>query len=393
MNEELDIIVSGFDVSDRQAEAGLSRVFGLDSKRAHRFVRELPIVAKRCPNQASAERYAHALRSIGARVELRAVATLSPTDATALGPSHSSLPIPAPSVMAQLHESMRVERETRRAIRLFRAAEGLDREDTGAPLAEVDSINPAIPKAPLLPRDLHELPNAALPAYSERPQARNPYADDADQAASVRSPRPHADARLPPPLAGDPPSRGPGAESVRRRDVGLAHAATASVRPGLGARSATHAQRRTRQALKSRRLRWAGAILLLLLAGVGVWLSGLLDSADDRRKRAWAEHGIEAGEHAEARAWLENREHGLTGLDPNVARQLVDRLERAGALGVYAVRFRSTPNGRSASALVVELPHGAAARRIILWHSAKARGLDSPLIPDRGERYHLLTWR
>ena len=47
MDEELDIVVTGFDVSDRLAEAGLTRVFGLNAQQARRFVRDVPFVAKR----------------------------------------------------------------------------------------------------------------------------------------------------------------------------------------------------------------------------------------------------------------------------------------------------------------------------------------------------------
>lgn len=393
MNEELDIIVTGFDVTDRQAEAGLIRVFGLDTQRAHRFVRELPTVAKRCPNPTSAERYAHALRSIGARVELRGVASLKPSDAAALRPTHSSLPIPAPSVMAQLHESMRVERMTARAIRLFRASEGLGHERASSKLDDVDTLSPRIPKAPPVPRDLHKMPNAALPRYSDRPAFEDESADRAGAAAGAPSPRAHADARPPPPLVGDAGSAEAVAESIRPHGIGLTHTTTASKRPGLSDLAAWHQLRRAQQTRRSRRRLWAGAALLLLPAYAGLHFSGVLESDDDRRRKVWADSGIEAGDHAEAAAWLQDPSHRLVGLDSSAARQLVERLERAGARGVYAVRIRSTPQGYSAGALIVDLPAAAAVRRVILWHCAKARGLEHSLVPDRGERYHLLTWQ
>jgi hypothetical protein len=405
MDEELDVIVTGFDVADRQAEAGLVRVFGLDQQRAHRFLRELPAVAKRCPNQASADRYVHALRSIGARVELQAVSKLRPSDSAALRPTHSSLPIPAPSVMARLHESMRVERETQRAIRLFRKAEGLDQTETFEPVA-VDPVNPSIPKAPKVPHDLHRMPNAKLARPSERPIWSVPPSEGRD---SRHPSRPHADAKLPPPpIASEAPPRASEsppdfeepvdpldartADSMLPQDVGLAHAATASMRPGLTSLIAWQQQRDARLR-GDPRTRWVMAALALVLVYGALRLSGLLDSEADRRTKAWATQGFETGEHAEAQAWLQDSTHTLRGFEPGAARELVDRLERAGARGVYAARIQSTPNGESSSALVIDLPNDKAKREVILWHAAKARGLEPPLIPDHGEPYYLLTWQ
>jgi hypothetical protein len=71
MRQDLDVIVTGFDVDQRQAETGLIRLFGLEPLRAKRFVEQLPVVAKRCTDRAMADRYADALRALGARVDVR----------------------------------------------------------------------------------------------------------------------------------------------------------------------------------------------------------------------------------------------------------------------------------------------------------------------------------
>jgi hypothetical protein len=285
MDEELAVIVTGFDVDQRRAEAGLMGVFGLDAARARRFVRELPAVAKTCGNRGAADRYAQALRSIGARVEIQSAAS-----AAAEGrPSPSSLPIPAPSIMARLDESTRVERETLRAIERFRAAEGLDA--AGEPPLDLDPINPSIPRAPPVPHDLAKMPNAKLPRWSERPawMMTDPLEQgERSDPSGTQSPRPHNDAKPPPPpatpvrlldstaasraahpRAGQPePSR-----SMRPSAVGLAHAAKASVRPGIGLLSWWRIAGRD---ARRRRLRqaWLTAVALVVLMAGALWLWG-----------------------------------------------------------------------------------------------------------------------
>jgi hypothetical protein len=278
MDEELDIVVIGFNVSDRQAEAGLVRVFGLDTVRARRYLRELPVTAKRCANRATAERYANALRSIGARVELRA-----PGDAAHdARRTFSSLPIPAPSILAHVAESARVDRETARAIARFRANEGLDGPDPGL---DVDPVNPRIPKAPPLPHDLAQMPNAALPRF-ERPEwmLDDPLGQGATEAIASL---PHFDAEPPPPgtsapgrSSGRPPGPAaatpvpprPSGDSVPpQRAVGLAHAATASIRPGLGALSSWRPSSDRPPPRPDRRRLWLGAALAALLLAALAW--------------------------------------------------------------------------------------------------------------------------
>jgi hypothetical protein len=265
MDEELDVILVGCEVDQRQVEAGLVRVFGIEPREARRVLGALPALAKRGASRALAERYFSALRSIGATAELR------PMDApgsSAYANGIEQLPVPASALVAHVDESMRVQRATERAIKRFRAAEGLDEHDDGP---GVDLRNPAIPKAPPLPRDLSRMPNAATPRWSDPPSWSEPPGDQNGSLAPVRE---HVDAQPPPPPSGTPPASGPQLRnqvhaSMRPHSVGLAHGARASVRPGLSAPIP--------QVTATRRLargRWAVLLLSLLAAGLYVlWRS------------------------------------------------------------------------------------------------------------------------
>jgi hypothetical protein len=63
-----------------------------------------------------------------------------------------------------------------------------------------DPLNPAIPRAPLLPRDLARMPNAALPKWSNPPEDKSPgYSQNVAAAASgAEFLREHVDAEPPP---------------------------------------------------------------------------------------------------------------------------------------------------------------------------------------------------
>jgi hypothetical protein len=406
MDEEVDIVVLGFEVSDRLAEAGLTRVFGLNAQQARRFVRDVPLVAKRCLSSVTADRYVSALRSIGARVELR-----SPGDRSGdvHQTKHSSLPIPAPSVLAQVTESARIERETARAIARFRANEGLD---PSAPGVEVDPVNPQIPKAPLVPRDLHRMPNARLPQFSDRPDwmlddplggpGSEPPEEEIPHFDADPPPRPSAAPAANAPLAApakgtrsSPPAADGESAPASRAAIGLAHSATASVRPGLGSLSSWRPGAEPRAAAAPPRRRSVGR---WLAAGVGVIVAVaaaagfmLLDRDRKRLADAWRAEGVDPGEFMPA-AWLEEPGHELRGASRAQLSELLTNLTREGAPAVYAVRIQETETGQRADALLIELPPSREARQMILWHAAKSVGLSPPLIPDRGQRIHVLEF-
>jgi hypothetical protein len=238
MDEKLDIVVTSFDIDALQAEAGLVRVFHLAPERARRFVQEVPTTAKHGQSRGEAERYAEALRAIGARVELRPASAARRQVPNSAG---HSLPAPrtrTPSVSNRVSESLRVDRAAEEAIARFRAAEGLDSLPANGGL---DPYYPKIPKAPPIPADLERIRNAPPPQLSEPPpwMVTDKQAMAADAFANHRHDPVPLEARRPPPLAGDPdptssrPPRYSGPGSHVARAVGLAHAATASIRPGM----------------------------------------------------------------------------------------------------------------------------------------------------------------
>src|SRR5689334_17880802 len=69
------------------------------------------------------------------------------------------------------------------------------RERSDAAEEHEDPLNPAIPKAPLIPHDIARMPNAALPVWSLRPDERGPERPTLSAGAGSRD---HVDARPPP---------------------------------------------------------------------------------------------------------------------------------------------------------------------------------------------------
>jgi hypothetical protein len=416
MDDELDIIVTGLELDQRQVEAGLVRVFGIEPQQARRLLRELPTTAKRAAPRALAERYVAALRSIGARVEARpARLALHVTRPPVAG---SSLPPPQPSAVARARESQRVQHETERAIKRFRAAEGLDPEPEDP---DIDLFNPDIPKAPALPHDLARMPNSALPRFSDRPgwMLTDPLADGDETT------RAHNDAQNPPPAslapqavaiggaapalrggaaaisgfapalrsnASVPPHRDSALESVPARAVGLAHKATASIRPGLSSLRDIPNTQRTRVRVRLRVLLPVFAVAVVVAGAVLYW-TGFFDRGVRRHEQAWRAQGIDAGEAADARRWLEAPDHEVRAMGKLELRDLVERLTRTGARGVYVIQLEPTAAGQRAGALLVELPEGDDARRTLFAQLAKVPGQKPGTQADHGQPYQTLSLR
>ena len=394
MRQDLDVIVTGFDVDQRQAETGMMRLFGLEHLRAKRFVDQLPVVAKRCSDRASADRYADALRSIGARVDVRPHAaafrdSLPPVATT-------SLPAPSPELAARLRESLRVSRAADSAIARFREQEGLEPLEPLEQQLGFDPYNPSIPKAPPLPHDLSRMPNAALQRPSDRPEW---------MVSDRLSLTPDAESGVPPALQrhdAQPPPRGrPSRDSGMRprrntpdpaSTVGMAHAARASVRPGMSGHAP--APKLTQTPWSRRALRawpvWLGA---LLLTGAGVWRSGMLLSDADHRRESWRAEGIIAGEHQEMRAFLAKGGNVVQGVDDAALRDLIDKLERAGSPKLYAIDIEGAVGAQRAGAILVELPRGATARRTIFFHAAEAQGRGNSPTVDTGALHLVIAFR
>lgn len=180
MSEQLDIVVTGIDAGAAEAAKRLAQAFDLSAVEAEQFVRELPRVAKRNASREEADRYVEALKAIGARVE-----TLASVE-------------PRPTLRARLPSSpadqLIVPVEPEQPAMRFRASGHLGM--ISVPPSDV--LHPSIPKAPLLPRDMHKMPNGGeLPMPSIRP----PSDDDENGAFDANgNPRRHTDAQPPPPL-------------------------------------------------------------------------------------------------------------------------------------------------------------------------------------------------
>lgn len=381
MQEELDVVVMGLDADPRQAQAALIRVFGIDPDTAERFISGLPGTATRHAPRSLAERYAEALRSIGARVELWPTGSSLPAGVVRMLPS---LPAPLWSAAARSQSLAKPEPAEHGApgaleVNSLRFAGG------------IDLVNPDIPRAPALPHDLSRMPNAAAPRFSDRPS----QAPNASTAAPA--PPPHADAQLPPAVSGaflGNADCGTGhdardGQSVRPHAIGLRGGQVGSVRPGLGPISAWPKAQAPRK-------RWRGAWLLALLVlalaiGLGLRL-GWLRSADQRRADDWQRQGIDPGRHERADSWLAVPGHEIEGAQTADVRLLLERLHRAGVDSVHAIRIEAHGPAERARALLIELPTDPTARRTALFFVARSRGLDHALADDRGVPYYVLSF-
>ena len=112
-----------------------------------------------------------------------------------------------------------------------------------------------------------------------------------------------------------------------------------------------------------------------------------------RHERAWHAQGIDAGESAEALAWLDVPNHEVRALGKLELRQLIERLTRAGAKGAYVIQLEPTAQGQRAGGLLVELPDDGDARRTVFWHLAKVPGQQPGTQADHGQPFHTLSLR
>lgn len=92
-SERFDVLVNGFDPTAGDPVEGLMRMFGLDGAGAQKIVATVPMVVKRDVPSDLAERYFHALRKIGADVQLLPRATNRPP---ARRPAHHPPSMPPP---------------------------------------------------------------------------------------------------------------------------------------------------------------------------------------------------------------------------------------------------------------------------------------------------------
>lgn len=402
MEEEVDIVVTGFNVDAKVAEAGLVRLFGIDGAEARRFLQELPTVAKRGARGQTAARYVEALESIGARVDA-VPARKSEGAGRGLSQGPLSLPAPPSSMMQQLHRSMRVDRATEEAIDRFRESEGLEVERPSssrpgpgaAPDRFVsfgpDPMNPRIPQAPRMP-SLDGMPNAKM--LEELPEWRTDTSMDPRAANASYKSFPSTDdqgddrmttASIEPPWGepGVPITQQPKAAGTTMHSDVVPGPSNASIR----------AMRRIGEAERERRDRRVRVLVGVLLALVAAVVAAMTwatrgDSEQAQRLADIGRDGIEAGQLMPARSWLADPLNSVRGLPAADVDALLSSLERAGAVAIEATRV----DDRVAAALVIELPEDADQRRTVLWQVARSQGREPRLDDDHGQRFVELSF-
>jgi hypothetical protein len=101
-----------------------------------------------------------------------------------------------------------------------------------------DPLNPAIPKAPLLPHDLHRMANAALPKWSNPPNDKGGERQPLTSQAEFELLREHVDADPPPgatPSTYDSAARAPHTDSVPHPSAARQASAVAPLKPEVPA--------------------------------------------------------------------------------------------------------------------------------------------------------------
>jgi hypothetical protein len=132
-------------------------------------------------------------------------------------------------------------------------------------------------------------------------------------------------------------------------------------------------------------------VLVLVIAGL--YFAGVFDSRIQKRERAWRAQGIEPGQSAEALTWLDGVPHEVRGMTKPALIELIERLTRAGALGVYVIELEPTALGQRAGGLLVELPDSPGPRATVFFHLANVPGQRPATEADHGQRFHTLSLR
>jgi len=150
-----------------------------------------------------------------------------------------------------------------------------------------DPLNPAIPKAPLLPHDLHRMANAALPKWSTPPGDRSGERQPSTSLSDFELVREHVDADPPPgatPSTYESAARAPHTDSIPHpSDAGqvtgdVAHRAPAPApaesTAGSGPAVITAPDSRPRPSSANSSMRWPIVAVVVALAAAGglCWL-------------------------------------------------------------------------------------------------------------------------
>jgi hypothetical protein len=402
-----DVYVLRFDVNEERATRALMQVFGLSEAAARIFVHSVPRVGKRDVPTHTAERYVRALHAVGAIVECRRSGA-APLGESANNIQHMSLPVPANSSYPGASTPPTIMQDSLGIM---------------APLAYSPDM-PQIPKAPRLPADLHHIrarkgpdslaPNwrpsdrrasmssgassqaghaemgsgggttvssdeaiwsagaiaagaAASHALSSDPMA-SPLAPVGD---SLESPKSEANAA--------PSGREPSGPLDLDSPLPLSPSPfTASGPANLSSEPSPWYATATHQLL----------LAALIIGGMAVALSsGVFETDAHRQTRAFELAGIDAGAYEPAERFLNRSGSRFDALPQEQLQALVDRLERAGARGVWVGDIQQQGSRRSSRTLLLDLPNDETQRHNVFDELASTRRAGQQVANDTGQRY------
>lgn len=404
-----DVYVLRFEVNEERATRALMQVFGLSEAAARVFVHSVPRVGKRDVPTPTAERYVRALHAVGAIVECRRSGS-APLGDNANAVQAMSLPPPTNSTYPGASSPPHIMQDSLGIM---------------APLAYSPDM-PQIPKAPRIPADLHHIrarkgPDSLAPNWhpsdssrrgggsggggggggggsSSGPLARAVSSDAAfwaneaaaQQVAAAISSDPLA-APLAPvgeslespaalALASSRPAEPSNANMELDSPLPLSPspfasasgAASYSTEPSPWYATATH------QLL----------LAALIIGGMAVALStGVFETDANRQSRAFQQAGIEAGVYEPPERFMGKPSSRFDALPKEQLRALVDRLERAGARGVWIGDIQQQGGERKSHTLLLDLPTEQGARRSVFEELASTRRAGQAAASDNGQRY------
>jgi hypothetical protein len=398
-----DVYVLRFEVNEERATRALMQVFGLSEAAARIFVHSVPRVGKRDVPTHTAERYVRALHAVGAIVECRRSGS-APLGENANNVQPMSLPAPANSTYPGASTPPTIMQDSLGIM---------------APLAYSPDM-PQIPKAPRIPADLHHIrarkgPDSLAPNWhsSDRRAAMSSGASSqaghaemgsggmaaissdaaiwgagaaANQALSsdpMASPLAPAGESMESPKSEPkkvaPSGREPSGPLDLDSPLPLSPSPfTASGPANLPSEPSPWYATATHQLL----------LAALIIGGMAVALSsGVFETDAHRQTRAFEQAGIEAGAYEAADRFLSRPGSRFDALPQEQVQALVDRLERAGARGVWVGDIQQQGSRRSSRTLLLDLPKDETQRRNVFEELASTRRAGQQLPSDHGQRY------
>jgi hypothetical protein len=401
-----DVYVLRFEVNEERATRALMQVFGLSEAAARIFVHSVPRVGKRDVPTHTAERYVRALHAVGAIVECRRSGA-APLGENANKMQHMSLPAPATSDYPGASTPPTIMQDSLGIM---------------GPLAYSPDM-PQIPKAPRIPADLHHIrarkgPDSLAPNWhsSDRRGAMSSGASSqaghaemgnggvttisSDTAiwgtgavgAGVVAGRALSSDPMASPLA-------PSGESIESpkveatKDSGREASGALQLDSPLPLSPSPFAASGSANFPSEPSPWYATATHQLLLAaliigGMAVALStGVFETDAHRQTRAFEQAGIEAGAYEPADRFLSRSASQFDALPQEQLQALVDRLERAGARGVWIGDIQQQGSRRSSRTLLLDLPNDETQRRNVFEELASTRRPGQQAANDTGQRF------